>query len=178
MFLLFEIFIPWIYSHLLEYVLHRSFLHNPKRKRLFKSHFGDHHKEARKHSMIDTKYVSKISLFGDPELKGLILLMILHIPIFFMFPVAYAVLFFTGIEYAVTHYRSHQDIFWARNNIPWHYDHHMAPDQNANWGVRLPIFDILFGTRKIYKGTKKEVIKFQLTKHKYEKLKEIYNKSV
>jgi len=40
----------------------------------------------------------------------------------------------------------------------------MAPNQNANWGVRLPMFDILFGTRKVYKGTKKEIIKYQVLK--------------
>ena len=76
-----------------------------------------------------------------------------------------------GVEYAIIHYRSHQDIFWARQNLPWHYDHHMGPNQNANWGVRYPMFDIIFGTRKIYKGTKKEVIKHQLVKLKFEKLK-------
>ena len=171
MFLLLEICLAWFYSHLLEYVLHRWFLHNPKRKLLFRSHFGDHHKEARRNSMIDSKYLSRISLKGDPEIKGLILLLILHLPVAFIFPVAYIVLFFMGVEYALIHYRSHQDIFWARQNVPWHYDHHMGTNQNANWGVRYPMFDIIFGTREVYKGTKKEVVKHQIVKLKFEKLK-------
>ena len=171
MFLFLEIFLAWVYSHLLEYVLHRFFLHNPKRKLLFKSHFGDHHKESRKSDMVDSKYAVKLDILGDPELKGLILLAILHLPVFYFFPVAYITLILSSISYGLLHYRSHQDIHWARNNLPWHYDHHMGPNQNANWGVRSDIFDIIFGTRKEYKGTKKEIIRYQLTKMRHENIK-------
>ena len=160
----FEIVLAWIYSHLLEYVLHRHLVHDPKRKLFFKSHFGDHHKESRIFNMVDTKYISKLNILGDPELKGLMLLMILHFPLVYFSPTAYLVLFLSGITYVYIHYKSHQNISWSRTNLPWHYDHHMAPNQNANWGVRLPMFDILFGTRKVYKGTKKEIIKYQVLK--------------
>ncbi len=61
---------------------------------------------------------------------------------------------------------------YAREYAPWHYDHHMAPDQHKNWGVRLPIFDWIFGTRKVYKGSKVERIKFILQRQKIER--EIY----
>ena len=44
---------------------------------------------------------------------------------------------------------------WARENLPWHYDHHMGPDQNANWCVTKPWFDHVMGTRKPYLGTEK-----------------------
>jgi sterol desaturase/sphingolipid hydroxylase (fatty acid hydroxylase superfamily) len=33
--------------------------------------------------------------------------------------------------------------------IPWHYDHHMNANQDANWCVTKPWFDYLLGTRVI-----------------------------
>ena len=45
---------------------------------------------------------------------------------------------------------------WARENLPWHYDHHMGPNQDANWCVTRPWFDDLMGTREPYAGTERE----------------------
>jgi len=151
-----QILVAWIYSHFLEYVLHRYFLHNVNRKKLFKPHFGDHHKAAKKGGMIDKKYVGKFDLLKDPEIKGLLLLAILHFPIYFYYPVAYATLILNAGCYYIVHRLSHRDIHWARNNLSWHYDHHMAPDQHSNWGVRLPFIDYLFGTRKKYKESERD----------------------
>src|SRR5690349_15746488 len=39
---------------------------------------------------------------------------------------------------------------------PWHYDHHMGPNQHANWCVTRPWFDQLMGTREPYVGTERE----------------------
>jgi sterol desaturase/sphingolipid hydroxylase (fatty acid hydroxylase superfamily) len=67
--------------------------------------------------------------------------------------------FFTGtMVYSAVHYyrvhkRSHLDPEWAREHLPWHYDHHMGPDQNVNWCVTRPWFDHLMGTRVPYLGT-------------------------
>jgi hypothetical protein len=33
--------------------------------------------------------------------------------------------------------------------IPWHYDHHMNSNQDANWCVTKPWFDYILGTRVI-----------------------------
>ena len=38
----------------------------------------------------------------------------------------------------------------GKQHLPWHYDHHMGRDQNANWCVTHPLFDNVMGTRKIY----------------------------
>ena len=48
------------------------------------------------------------------------------------------------------------DHAWAREHLPWHYDHHMGPDQDANWCVTRPWFDQLMGTRRPYAGTEAE----------------------
>ena len=34
--------------------------------------------------------------------------------------------------------------------LPWHYDHHMGKNQNANWGVTTDWVDRLAGTRIKY----------------------------
>lgn len=33
------------------------------------------------------------------------------------------------------HRRSHLEPEWAKKRIPWHYDHHMNSNQDANWCV-------------------------------------------
>lgn len=47
------------------------------------------------------------------------------------------------------HKKSHLDPEYARTRIPWHYDHHMNANQNANWCVTRPWFDYIMGTRVI-----------------------------
>ena len=62
---------------------------------------------------------------------------------------------YSAINYYRQHKRAHLDPAWARANLPWHYDHHMGPEQDANWCVTRPWFDDLLGTRKPYLGTEK-----------------------
>ena len=162
-----QFILGFFYSHVLEWLLHKHILHNHKRKKYFRSHFGDHHKTSRKLWMIDMKYHQKLSFQGDPEIKGLIFLGILHLPIAVWYPWAYAALLISAVEYWWVHRRAHLDVFWARKNLSWHYDHHMGPDQHANWGVRSPIVDIVLGTRKPYKGEKKEIITYAVMKARF-----------
>lgn len=155
-----QVAIAWAYSHVLEYCLHRWLLHNRHRKVWFKTHFGDHHKIARRNMMLDSKAYKPIEIAGDPELKGLIALGILHAPIAIWWPFAYVMLIWAAVNYFLVHRRAHQDFRWARDHVPWHYDHHMGPDQNMNWGVRLPWVDILAGTRVPWKGEQKEILEY------------------
>ena len=46
------------------------------------------------------------------------------------------------------------DVEWAKRWVPWHYDHHMS-GKEGNWGVLLPLVDILVGSRVYYIGTSK-----------------------
>lgn len=77
-------------------------------------------------------------------------------------PLAPIAPFYTGTmlyclgEYYVKHCRSHEDPQWARENLPWHYDHHMGPNQDSNWGVVRPWMDHIMGTREPYVGTERE----------------------
>ena len=152
---LLQMAIAWVYSHLLEYSLHRWWLHNRKRKHWFRDHFGNHHKLARKNWMYDHRSHDKIQPTKDREIKGLLLLALLHSPIAIWFPWAYLVLVYSAAAYFIVHRRAHQDFRWARENLPWHYDHHIG-QQNMNWGVRLPWVDWIAGTRRVYRGTPRE----------------------
>ena len=62
----------------------------------------------------------------------------------------------SGYHYWRVHKKAHEDPAWAREHLPWHYDHHMGPNQDANWCVTRPWFDILMGTREPYVGTELE----------------------
>ena len=92
----------------------------------------------------------------DREIKGLALLALIHSPIAIWFPWAYLILAYSTVAYFLVHRRSHQDFRWARNYVPWHYDHHVGPNQNMNWGVRLPWVDWIVGTRQVFIGTPRE----------------------
>ena len=60
-------------------------------------------------------------------------------------------------NYYRLHRKAHLDPEWAREHLPWHYDHHMAPDQECNWGVTNDWVDRLMGTRKVWVGTEGEL---------------------
>ena len=154
-----QILIAWLYGHFLEYYLHIA-MHDYKRfPYLFKHHFGGHHRIAKKNDMRDDSYdelFDRSSLF---EIASITIGLLLHAPIAFWFPFAYATLVINLFTYYWYHRKSHIDIEWAKEKLPWHYDHHMNSDQHANWGVRLPIVDWLFGTRIERKLSRKEIRK-------------------
>ena len=52
-------------------------------------------------------------------------------------------------NYYYLHRRAHLEPEWAKKKLPWHYDHHMNSNQDANWCVTKPWFDYLLGTRVI-----------------------------
>ena len=155
-----QVLIAWLYSHLLEWLVHKYILHNPRLKKPFKNHFGRHHKISRKNHMVDDCDQSESTL--SFEKRYLVLGSLLHLPLVFFFIYSYVTLLVCACSYYIIHQRAHRDIVWARRWLPWHYEHHIGLDQNCNWGVRLPIIDILFGTRKHFIGTKKERLKYIL----------------
>lgn len=168
-----QVAIAWVYSHVLEYCLHRWLLHDRHKKYWFKTHMGDHHRAAKKNFMYDENFKKEVNIMTDPEVRGLILLAMIHSPIAALFPYAYLTLIICSYSYFYTHRKSHQDLRWARENAPWHYDHHLGKDQNVNWGVRLPIIDWLVGTRVKYKGTQIEEERYNSLINKLRQINEL-----
>ena len=142
-----------IYVHLLEWVLHKYVLHGlgKNKKSNWSSHWNIHHKKSRKNNFYDDDYKkSWRSLGSRSEIMGLILLALLHFPLFFVLPIFYITILFGGFRYYYVHKKSHLDLNWAKKKVPWHYDHHMGKSQDANWGVTTDWVDRLFKTRIVY----------------------------
>ena len=148
------------YANAGEWFIHKYVLHGlgKKRSSFWSFHFHEHHKNARRNGFSDPDYDRPP--FGDHaqgrELGGLIALSLAHAPLLPVAPLFTLTIWGSAAYYYRVHKRSHQDPDWARTNLPWHYDHHMGPDQDANWCVTRPWMDQLMGTRKPYVGTERE----------------------
>jgi sterol desaturase/sphingolipid hydroxylase (fatty acid hydroxylase superfamily) len=141
-----QILAAWFYSHIFEYLVHRHILHSNKNfKRAFKHHFSQHHGTSRKNQMYDESYENLVS--SKFEIIGLSFAALIHFPLVFFFPYAYATLLLAMITYYIVHRKAHTDVAWGKKYMPWHHDHHMGKNQHLNWGVRLPIIDHIAGTR-------------------------------
>ena len=141
-----------------EWYAHKHLLHGTPRKgqsrysplpSTMKSHWA-HHKMVRVQGYYDDGYLEGLKNWRTrDEVKRLLqatAVTTLAIPLapFFVLGTNYA-----AGKYFYTHRRSHIDPEWGRKAIPWHYDHHMNTNQDANWCVTRPWFDYIMGTRVI-----------------------------
>ncbi len=148
-----------------EWAAHKYILHGlgkRSRKSYFRYHFHEHHKEARKHGMYDRFYHRSVFAHGGNHAQGrealaLTLVGLAHLPLFPVAPFYTGTVWYSLAKYHRVHKRAHLDTEWAREHVPWHYDHHMGVNQDANWGVTHEWFDRLMGTRERYAGTPHEL---------------------
>jgi hypothetical protein len=143
-----------------EWAVHKYVLHGLGRKRssLWSFHWHEHHRNSRRHGFVDPTYHR--SLWGwnaqSKEALGLVLGGAASLSLFPLAPFFSATLVYSTVNYYRKHKRGHEDPAWAREHIPWHYDHHMGPEQDKNWCVTRPWFDRVMGTRVPYAGTERE----------------------
>lgn len=134
-----------------EWYAHKVWLHeypSKYRNSPFFTHIA-HHKRARLNHFNDEGYAE--SMFKNSEMynEKTALIALAGAATIFL-PIAP---FFTaGLYYGIWNYwnvhaKSHLDPEYAKKRIPWHYDHHMTSNQNANWCVTRPWFDYIMGTR-------------------------------
>lgn len=150
--------IALVFANGFEWYAHKYLLHGtprPGQPRYspvptnMKSHWA-HHKVVRTTAYRDDDYLQGLRSWRVRNEVGSLLALTAGTTL--LFPVAP---FFTlGTYYAAANYfyvhrRSHLDPEWGRKKIPWHYDHHMNSNQDANWCVTKPWFDYLMGTRVI-----------------------------
>jgi sterol desaturase/sphingolipid hydroxylase (fatty acid hydroxylase superfamily) len=148
-------------SNATEWLVHKYVLHGlGTRKGSFWSfHWHDHHRNVRRHDHLDPDYQRPVLSRWNGQSKEALALTSMTLAIAPLFPVAP---FFVGtvaycaINYYRKHKRAHLDPEWARTHLPWHYDHHMGPNQHANWCVTRPWFDHVMGTREPFVGTERE----------------------
>lgn len=157
--ILVQVFLGVLIANLYEWIIHKYVLHGLGKKKgsRWSSHWSQHHRKSRKNDHFDEDY---LQIFqggwneGRQEVLGLILLAVFQIPTFYMFPYYALTSIMMALLYFVVHRKSHLDPEWAKRYLPWHYDHHMGKNQDANWGVTLPIWDYILGTRVKYINVK------------------------
>ena len=119
-------------------------LHKPRGKSRFKFHWK-HHKIARKNGNLDPDYKMKL---WQNETKIGVAAMVMHAPLLLYFPAFTITVLIYAFIYLVLHRKSHQHIEFFKKWLPWHYEHHMGRNQNANWCVICPLMDHVMGTRE------------------------------
>lgn len=145
-----------LYSNFGEWLLHKYVLHglgkNPKS--FWSFHWHEHHQKSRRNEMVDDQYTAPLWDWSPQtkELLGLAAVVVGHLPLLPVAPFFTATVWYSTARYYRIHRKAHLDPYWAKEHLPWHYDHHMGKDQNANWCVTHPLFDIILGTRKEYVG--------------------------
>lgn len=149
-----------LYGNFAEWFIHRYILHGlGKNKNSFwRTHWYDHHRNSRRAGNFDVDYTKPLFRWhaAGKELGALVGLAISHLPLFFVAPYFAATLFYCACNYYFKHKKSHLDVEWGRKKVPWHLDHHLGPNQDANWCVTKPWFDHILGTREPYIGTERE----------------------
>jgi sterol desaturase/sphingolipid hydroxylase (fatty acid hydroxylase superfamily) len=149
-----------LYSNATEWLVHRYILHGRGKKRtsFWSFHFHEHHSNARRNNHIDEDYRESPLQWNAQGKEALTLTLstLLHLPLLPVAPFFTATVVYSSLHYYRVHKRSHLDPGWAREHLPWHYDHHMGPDQDCNWCVTRPWFDEIMGTRVPYVGTERE----------------------
>jgi len=143
-----------IYSHIMEWVLHKYVLHGlgKKKKSPWSFHWHAHHRKCRKQDNYDEDYLDGWQ--GPPlrEKLGLFGLVFLHVPLAAVAPFFFTTLVICARRYYLIHKHAHLNPEWCKRHLPWHYDHHMGKDQDCNWGVTVEWVDKMLKTRKRYEN--------------------------
>lgn len=143
-----------------EWLFHKHVLHGVgKNKRSFWSfHWHEHHRNSKRNDMRDATY--ERNTFGahaqGKESAALVAAGVLMLPLLPIAPLFTTTMWACAWNYHRVHKRAHLDPAWAREHLPWHVDHHLAPNQDANWCVTNPFFDHVMDTRVRWVGTDAE----------------------
>lgn len=148
-----------LYANAMEWVIHKHALHGlGKNKKSFWSfHWHEHHQVSRKQAMLDEQYHQSILGWNahSKEVLSLVAAAAIHAPLLPVAPFFTLAVWASAANYYRVHRKAHLDPQWAEAHVPWHVDHHMGPNQHANWCVTCPLFDRVMGTREKYLGTDK-----------------------
>jgi sterol desaturase/sphingolipid hydroxylase (fatty acid hydroxylase superfamily) len=139
--------------------MHKYLLHGlgGDRKSRFAFHFHDHHQAVRRNGGYDPAYEGAVwsTATQAREAIGLSVIGLAHAPLFPLAPFYTSTVWYCLCRYRRDHRHAHLDPAWARDHLPWHYDHHMGA-QDKNFGVSWSWFDVLAGTREVFVGSERE----------------------
>jgi len=151
LFITLQLALALLYANLGEWLMHKFILHGLGKKpgSIWAYHWYEHHAICAKHAMLDAGYTRlNLSVWNaqTKELATLAVIVGLHLPLTWHWPAFGVGLYGSLLLYYLRHRKAHLDPDWARQHLPWHYDHHMRPG-SGNWCVTWPWFDLLLGTR-------------------------------
>jgi len=139
-----------------EWAVHRYLLHGRVGGWLGRGHDA-HHAAASRHGGYDPAYEGPAwrSATQLREAAGLFAVGALHAPLLVVAPFYTATIWYCLVRYRRDHRRAHLDPAWARDHLPWHYDHHLG-DPSRNFGVAWSWLDVVAGTREVFVGSERE----------------------
>ena len=148
-----------VVANAFEWFAHKYVLHGVHRvgqsryspvPRSMKSHW-EHHREVRKEVFSDYGYVEGLENWRvRNELLSLAVVGVVFSGLSYKVSKGFAfATWYSAVNYFYVHRKAHLEPEWAKRNIPWHYDHHMNSNQDANWCVTKPWFDYVMGTRVV-----------------------------
>jgi sterol desaturase/sphingolipid hydroxylase (fatty acid hydroxylase superfamily) len=139
------------YASLAEWLIHKHVLHELGRQpgNFFQYHWL-HHRNAKLNGLIDEDYRQPLGGWNGQtkEIASLLGAAALHLPLLPVAPFFTCTLFAWAARYWFLHRHAHLDPDWAREHLPWHVDHHLNRNPNANWGVTQDWWDRILGTRE------------------------------
>lgn len=140
-----------VFSNAFEWYAHKYWLHEYAREHRNSPFFAHirHHKRVRTNDFADTSYTATFLqnegiYFEKSSLVALCAVTGVVAPVAPFFTLG---TWYCAWNYYRQHSRAHRDPDWAREHLPWHFDHHMNANQDANWCVTRPWFDYIMGTR-------------------------------
>ncbi len=140
-----------VHANAVEWLTHKYVLHGLGRKKgsMWRFHWAQHHRIARKNGMYDKTYEEPFWNWKarGKEVVGILGLAMLHLPLAKLSPSFTVAVVLSSFNYLYRHRKCHLDVEWGKRHMPSHYEHHMGPNQDANWCVSYPWFDLLLGTR-------------------------------
>jgi len=146
-----QVVLALLYANLGEWLFHKFILHGLGKNvdSIWAFHFHEHHAICVKYAMFDPGYRQFNLLVWNAQTKELsvfVTVVLLHLPLLWVFPVFTLTLFASLLLYYFKHRKAHLDPVWAKEHLIWHYEHHVIPG-SGNWCVTWPWCDYLFGTR-------------------------------
>lgn len=140
-----------LYANAGEWLMHKFILHGLGKSQngFWAYHLHEHHVVCARNGMLDSGYKAINLTIWNAQSKEVVVLagiVLLHAPLFLLFPLFTSAVYGSLALYYYKHRRAHLDPAWAQRHLRWHYDHHQG-DCAANWCVTWPWFDHLLGTR-------------------------------
>jgi len=143
------------YANAGEWLVHKYILHalGKKRQSFWAYHLHEHHAVCISHSMLDPGYRKLTLTTWNTQSKELLVLagfVLLHAPIFLIFPLFTSVVYASLALYYYKHRKAHLDPVWARRHLRWHYEHHLGGNACVKLVCHLAMVRLPDGNR-VYK---------------------------